>query len=258
MNPLLQLHSSGHLPHALLLTGHPASPPGGSSLAEVALAFACALVGGYPHPDIHEYFPEGKTGMHPFGQMKQLVQEVALVPYQATHQLFLIHEAERMLPTSSNALLKTLEEPTERTILLLLTHHPQKLLPTLLSRCRLVDISASTGGSVTPHVRPPLLEVLCGKAPLSKLPDEGGFEGIATLLLLWYRDRALLNIEGGSAYLTYKEEIEVIKKYPPLPLSKVEKVLAQVKVGYERGVSWTTCLDLLALCLGGDFPVSAS
>ena len=49
-------------------------------------------------------------------------------------------DAHRMREESQNALLKTLEEPPEDTLLLLLTSQPQELLPTVRSRCRLVDI----------------------------------------------------------------------------------------------------------------------
>ncbi|MBS4168384.1 DNA polymerase III subunit gamma/tau [Parachlamydia sp. AcF125] len=86
------------------------------------------------HPDLHIYQPEGKLGMHSIDAMRQLTEEIYLVPYQAKRKVFIIHEAERMLPYSANALLKTFEEPALDSVIILLTSLPENLLPTLRSR----------------------------------------------------------------------------------------------------------------------------
>src|SRR5207244_2098356 len=52
---------------------------------------------------------------------------------------FIIHEADRMLPYSSNALLKTFEEPPLDSVIILLTNALETILPTIRSRCRLVN-----------------------------------------------------------------------------------------------------------------------
>ncbi|CCB86428.1 DNA polymerase III subunit [Parachlamydia acanthamoebae] len=86
------------------------------------------------HPDLHIYRPEGKLGMHSIDAMRQLTEEIYLVPYQAKRKVFIIHEAERMLPYSANALLKTFEEPALDCVIILLTSLPENLLPTIRSR----------------------------------------------------------------------------------------------------------------------------
>ena len=88
------------------------------------------------HPDIHIYRPEGKIGMHSIASMRQFNQEVYLSPFEAPWKIFIIYEADRMLPYSANALLKTFEEPAQDAIIILLTSAPAPLLPTVLSRCR--------------------------------------------------------------------------------------------------------------------------
>ncbi len=90
------------------------------------------------HPDLHLYRPEGKIGMHSIQSMRQLSEEVYLPPYESERKVFIIHEAERMLPSSSNALLKTFEEPSPDTVIILISSSPDHLLPTILSRCRTV------------------------------------------------------------------------------------------------------------------------
>lgn len=90
------------------------------------------------HPDIRVYRPEGKVGMHSIASMRQLSEEVYLAPFEADYKVFIIHEAERMLSYSANALLKTFEEPAADTIIILLSSAPSALLPTILSRCRMI------------------------------------------------------------------------------------------------------------------------
>ncbi len=87
------------------------------------------------HPDIHVYRPEGKLGLHSMQALRQLCDEVYLPPYEANCKVFIIHEADRMLSYSANALLKTFEEPPERTKIILLSHSHTALMPTILSRC---------------------------------------------------------------------------------------------------------------------------
>lgn len=88
------------------------------------------------HPDIHMYRPEGKVGMHSIASMRQFSEEVYLAPFEAQWKVFIIHEADRMLPYSANALLKTFEEPAPDAVIILLSSSPSALLPTVLSRCR--------------------------------------------------------------------------------------------------------------------------
>jgi DNA polymerase-3 subunit delta' len=88
------------------------------------------------HPDIRVYRPEGKIGMHSIASMRQFNEEVYMAPYEAKWKVFIIHDADRMLSYSANALLKTFEEPGQDTIIILLSSSPAALLPTVLSRCR--------------------------------------------------------------------------------------------------------------------------
>ena len=59
--------------------------------------------------------------------LRLLKEEVALPPFSASRKIFLIFEAERMLPTSANALLKTFEEPSAHSIIILVSSFSEKL-----------------------------------------------------------------------------------------------------------------------------------
>ena len=73
------------------------------------------------HPDLHILKPEGKGGMHPVDQIREMIKEMHKPPFEAPKKVFIFYDAERMLPVSANALLKTLEEPDLDSAIILLT-----------------------------------------------------------------------------------------------------------------------------------------
>lgn len=87
------------------------------------------------HPDVHLFRPEGKLGLHSIQSLRNLCEEVHLPPYEASRKFLIIHDAERMLSVSANALLKTFEEPPPRTVIILISSCQASLLPTIISRC---------------------------------------------------------------------------------------------------------------------------
>lgn len=141
LNYMLAKRSIGH---ALLFAG-----PEGIGKSLFAWALASRLMAEYDanphhqhkiqvgqHPDVHIYRPEGKLGLHSIQSLRQLGEEVYLPPYEASWKVFILHDAERMLSYSANALLKTFEEPPPRTLIILLSRSQAALLPTIFSRCR--------------------------------------------------------------------------------------------------------------------------
>jgi DNA polymerase-3 subunit delta' len=162
------------LPHALLLQGKKGI--GKTDLArELAQALLCespsssgnacrqcAACGWFAagnHPDFRLVEPEGagapaaeaaegerpaekKTGLIAVSQVRELTDFVNLTTHRNGMRVILIHPAEAMNVHAANALLKTLEEPPPRTVFLLVSHQPQRLLPTVRSRCRKVDLPA--------------------------------------------------------------------------------------------------------------------
>ncbi len=86
------------------------------------------------HPDLHILRPEGKSGLHPVEQIREMIAEIHKPPFEAPKKVFIFMDAERMQPVSANALLKTLEEPDLDSSILLLSSAPNEMLPTILSR----------------------------------------------------------------------------------------------------------------------------
>jgi len=77
-------------------------------------------------------------------QIRGLANFANLSSHRGGHRVVLIHPAEAMNTNAANALLKTLEEPSEKMLIILVSHKPQQLLPTILSRCMTLAIPMPT------------------------------------------------------------------------------------------------------------------
>lgn len=147
---LLKMVENDKIPNSLLFIG-----PQDSEKEAFAKAFAELLLSENSdnqrhkvqkeiHPDLHIYHPEGKIGMHSIDSMRQFAHEIYLAPFEAKRKVFIIHDAERMLTFSANALLKTFEEPSLDSIIILVTAYPENLLPTIRSRFQTICFNKST------------------------------------------------------------------------------------------------------------------
>lgn len=83
---------------------------------------------------------EKKQGTISVAQSQQIIADLALRPYESTHKVMLIWLPERMAAPAANKLLKILEEPPQKTVFLLVTVNPEKLLSTILSRVHVIHL----------------------------------------------------------------------------------------------------------------------
>ena len=89
------------------------------------------------HPDIRLIEPEKTTiGID---QIRSLIEEIAFQPLEARYRVAVLDPAEQMRQEAHNSLLKTLEEPPSRTIIILVTTNPYMLLETIRSRARMLQ-----------------------------------------------------------------------------------------------------------------------
>lgn len=87
------------------------------------------------HPDII-YVTHEKPNVISVDNIRQQINgDIAIKPYSGTYKIYIIDEAEKMNVQAQNALLKTLEEPPEYAVILLLSTRAEAMLPTILSRC---------------------------------------------------------------------------------------------------------------------------
>lgn len=131
---------------------------------------SCRKIASFMHPDLHTALPlpprRGKQRLSladlrefvveyvrgasaaPPGNaniavehLRQLQKELAFAPTESPRKVGLIFAAERMLPAGANSLLKLLEEPPARAVVALVSAAPERLLPTVLSRCQRMMLS---------------------------------------------------------------------------------------------------------------------
>ncbi len=95
----------------------------------------CARVDNDAHPDVHWVRPESKSRVILIDQVRELMRELGLKPAEAQIKVGVVVGADRLNVQAGNAFLKTLEEPPGRSVLILLTTDPQRVLETIASRC---------------------------------------------------------------------------------------------------------------------------
>lgn len=138
--------------HAYMIAGEEGS--GKMMLAErFAAALQCDSDGGRPcgfclncmqseshnHPDII-YVTHEKKNITVDDIRVQLVNDIGILPYSGKYKVYIINDAEKMNEAAQNALLKTLEEPPEYAVILLLAANTGAFLQTILSRCVVLDM----------------------------------------------------------------------------------------------------------------------
>jgi DNA polymerase-3 subunit delta' len=163
LTPALQRFESargrGQLGHAWLISG-----PAGSGKLNLAFVLARRLLGNEAsvaalspdvalaaqgarhapmdrHPDLHWLYPEEDKQTISVEQVRDVIEALALTAHAGGAKVVIIEPAEALTPAAANALLKTLEEPSGDTYLLLLSHQPGRLPATIRSRCQQVKVA---------------------------------------------------------------------------------------------------------------------
>jgi DNA polymerase-3 subunit delta' len=105
---------------------------------------SCKKIAHENHADIHWARPESKSRVITIDQTRDLMQQIQLKPAEAQFKVAIIVGADRLNAQAANAFLKTLEEPPPKSVLILLTTEPSRILETILSRCLRLNFSAET------------------------------------------------------------------------------------------------------------------
>jgi DNA polymerase III subunit delta' len=100
---------------------------------------SCRRINDGNHTDVRLIKPDGAKLK--IEQMRFLKRQGTYKALESQYKIYIIVDAEKMTPEASNSILKTLEEPSDGTIFILLTHVYNALLPTIRSRCQLLRFS---------------------------------------------------------------------------------------------------------------------
>lgn len=112
---------------------------------------SCKKIADENHPDVHWARPESKSRIITIDQTRELMHEIQLKPAESPFKVAVIVGADRLNVQAANAFLKTLEEPPARSILILLSTEPSRILETILSRCLRLNFSAETARALEPE-----------------------------------------------------------------------------------------------------------
>ncbi len=115
---------------------------------------SCRKIGQMQHPDMFFVEPEGNIVKNiKIGQIREIQKAAARTPYEAKIRVVIINDAHLMTEEASNALLKTLEEPSSRMRMILVTDQPHRLLDTILSRCQTIRFGTLPQSVVIERIR---------------------------------------------------------------------------------------------------------
>jgi DNA polymerase-3 subunit delta' len=158
-----ELLRQGRMPHALLVTGRPGLGKSAFAAQLAALLIcedrgngqtacgqctACKLQAAGNHPDYSyvTYAVDEKTGkvstVIKIDQVRALSEKLSLSRHGAGYKVVILEPADALNINAANSLLKTLEEPADNTVLVLVSSQPGRLPPTIRSRCQQVRIGA--------------------------------------------------------------------------------------------------------------------
>lgn len=109
---------------------------------------SCKQAIGKNHPDII-YVSHDKPNVISVDNIREQINaDIAIKPYSGSYKIYIMDEAEKMNPQAQNALLKTLEEPPEYAVIILLASNIEMMLPTILSRCVVMNIKAISNDEI--------------------------------------------------------------------------------------------------------------
>jgi len=161
------------------------------------------------HPDIRYVIHEKATiGVDDI--RLQLNNDIMVKPYSRPYKVYIIDEAEKMTEQAQNAMLKTIEEPPEYAVILLLTVNAKLLLPTILSRCILLNARPVARGAIT--------KLLTGRYGISGFMAE-----VAADFADGIPGRAIAYAQSGEFVEQKDGVIKVLKRLSSMPADELYK-----------------------------------
>jgi DNA polymerase-3 subunit delta' len=244
---------AGTLAHSWIISG-----PRGIGKATLAYRFARMLLSGQPPEDMHEDHPVLRrmvAGSHSdflvleqlydakkdenareisVEQAREIGQFLSLTPGEAKWRVVIVDSADALNVNGANAILKILEEPPPQAILMLISHNPGRLLPTIRSRCRTLRLKPLAKEQFTSVMRHASSGI--DSAELKMLGQLSSMSpGVA------------LELHEKGAVETYSAIIHVLESMPQFNLLKLHAFAEKINTGQQHA-NWQL-FSRLMLCL---------
>lgn len=164
------VHPDLHFVVPVLKTGSMTAPPVSDDYAEVwreTLLKDAYLTENQWYESLGA---ENKQGIINVKESENIIRKLGFKPYESDYRMVIIWLPEKMNQSAANKLLKLIEEPPEKTLILMVSEHTDRILPTILSRTQLfhvppfLDADIRTGLMQEEHADPQLVEDAVSRA----------------------------------------------------------------------------------------------
>ncbi|MBD1921759.1 DNA polymerase III subunit gamma/tau [Microcoleus sp. FACHB-831] len=208
---------------------------------EVCRAIACSS-----SLDVIEIDAASNTGVE---NIRTLIESAQFTPLLCRYKVYLVDEAHMLSTAALNALLKTLEEPPTRVVFILATTNPERLLPTIISRCQRFDFRRIPIAAIVTH-----LSEIANKENIDITPDarnmvaqiaQGGLRDAQSLLDQLSLQRVQITVETVRLLVGAVSESEAIALIEASTLENFTALLDITRRLVEKGIEPLTILQSL-------------
>lgn len=215
-----------YLPHALLFWGEE-----GIGKKEFAVNFVSSIIKENPgHPDFILLEPKkidsiksSEKALIQISQIREIIEKLSFKPYSSDRKFAIIDRAHLMAKDAQNCFLKFLEEPGEKTHLILLTEYPNLFLPTILSRVQKIrfysDIEIQEDSETVLELLKVSKQDLGSRFNFAKSLAEKDSCKVLDIWLKYFRKILFLKIKGT------KEE-----NFESYSILKIKDIISQIQV----------------------------
>ena len=198
----------------------------------------CIAANNGTHPDIIEINAANETHVE---DIRDLIERSTLAPMQGKHKIYIIDEVHQLSGAASSALLKTLEEPPANVIFILATTDPQKLLPTIISRCQRYDFTKVRRDQIRDHLldiaKQEKIEMEVDAADMIAVLAEGGMRDALSIMdqcASYTSDHITIeDIDRIYGLTTAEEKVELIQD---IAQGNMEAMIRKIQSYEEKGI----------------------
>ena len=244
-------HESGRLAHAYVIVGAPRGNALHFAESFLKLLYCeaaekpcnecsnCRRIESHKHVDTLWIEPQSKARQIKAEEVRGLIHRMTQTSFEGGWKAGILVSAERMNVNSANILLKTLEEPPAKTLLLLLTDSPQTLLPTIISRCQKIVLSEGEFGGNDASWEVPLMELLHELPPGNGLDAArlaGKLKAILDTVKAEISDAVEGALEGDDEGLDESKLKEILDARTNARLKEVQREVFRIMLDWHRDI----------------------